>query len=133
MEQVILFDGICNLCNRAVNYIIRHDPRIKFRFATIQSKAGQKIFADYGEDAKNTNTFWLLQHGKLYSRSTAALKVARQLKGPVKWAFIFMLVPAGIRNVLYDWVAANRFRWFGKRESCMQPQKEIAERFYETL
>jgi hypothetical protein len=133
MDQVILFDGICNLCNRAINFVIRHDPGKKFHFATLQSEAGQKLLSQYKKDAKKADTFWLLQQGKLYSRSTAALRVACQLNGPVKWAVIFMLVPAGIRNVLYDWVAANRFRWFGKRESCMQPHKEIAERFIETL
>jgi predicted DCC family thiol-disulfide oxidoreductase YuxK len=89
--------------------------------------------AQYGVDTKEADTFWLLEKGKIYSKSTAALRVVRQLKGPVKLALIFMLIPTGIRNVIYDKVAANRFRWFGKRESCMQPKTEIAERFIEKL
>ena len=133
MDQVILFDGICNLCNRAVNYVIRHDPGKKFHFATLQSKSGQRILANYGIDSRQTNTFWLLQQGKLYSRSTAALRVARQLRGPVQLVWIFIVIPARIRNTVYDAVAAKRFQWFGKRDSCMRPSPEIADRFIETL
>lgn len=133
MNQVILFDGICNLCNSAINYVIRHDPDKKFHFATIQSEAGQKLLAAYGGDPKKMDTFWLLQQRKLYSRSTAALKVARQLKGPVKLIFVFVMIPVWIRNALYDWVAANRIHWFGRRESCRRPEKEIADRFIENL
>lgn len=132
MEQIILFDGICNLCNGSVNYVIRHDPEKKFSFATLQSAAGKKLLALHNLDPEKTNSFILIQEGKPYTRSAAALMVLRQLKGPGKWAYSFIRLPARWRDAVYDIIASHRYKWFGKREECLLPGPDVAERFIDS-
>ncbi len=128
-KPVILFDGICNLCNWSVQYVIRHDPGSKFQFATFQGKTGSELAAAHSLPAVEPNSFVLIQEGRVYNRSTAALKVVKQLKGPVKLLYGFIIVPKFIRDAVYRLFARNRYKWFGKKDSCMVPGISIANRF----
>ena len=128
-SPIILFDGICNLCNRSVQFIIKHDKEKVYRFAAFQSKAGQKLLQQYNLPLKQYSSFLLIENNKAYSQTTAALKVTKNLSGPVKLAVVFNIVPAGIRNIVYNFVARNRYQWFGKKESCMVPTQDLKARF----
>ena len=128
-SPIILFDGICNLCNRSVQFIIKHDKEKVYRFAAFQSKAGQKLLQQYNLPLKQSSSFLLIENNKAYSQSTAALKVAKNLSGLVKLAVVFNIVPAGIRNIVYNFVARNRYQWFGKKRSCMVPTQDLKARF----
>lgn len=128
-HPVILFDGVCNLCNGSVQYVIRHDKQGLFRFASLQSESGQKLLLQYQLPQSDFTSFVLLENNRAYTRSTAALKVARQLSGFVKLLYGFIIVPAFIRDGVYNFIAKNRYRWFGKQESCMIPTPALKERF----
>jgi predicted DCC family thiol-disulfide oxidoreductase YuxK len=128
-RPVILFDGICNLCNRAVQFVIKHDRKKIFLFAPLQSNEGQKLSQQYQLPTNNWNSFVLIENGKTYSSSTAVLKVARNLNGIFKLAYALMIIPKFIRDSIYKWVSNNRYKWFGKREACMIPTPELKARF----
>lgn len=128
-RPIILFDGICNLCNRLVQYIIKHDPGASFKFASLQGKPGQYLLKKYGLPPNRLNSFVLIQNNKAYTSSTAALKVAKQLKGAIKLLYGFIIVPPFIRNAVYRAIAENRYKWFGKRDECMIPTPSLKERF----
>lgn len=128
-HPVVLFDGVCNLCNRTVQYIIRHDPEGRFRFASLQSSAGRELQERYGFDPDAVNTIILVERERSYSRSDAALRIARRLKGPVRFGWIARFVPRLLRDAVYDWIGRNRYRWFGRREECMVPSADLRERF----
>ncbi len=128
-NPIILFDGICNLCNGAVQFIIKHDPEKKFLFTSLQSEAGQQLLKKYKLPSENFNSFLLLQDDAIFSKSTAALKVASQLKSAWKLLYIFIIVPKYIRDAVYSYIAANRYKWFGKKDNCMMPTPELQARF----
>ncbi len=128
-HSIILFDGVCNLCNRSVQYVIRHDAEKKFHFASLQSDAGQQLLKQYHLPADNFNSFVLIQDAKAYTRSTAALRVAKQLKGITKLLYGFIIVPRFLRDAIYNLIANNRYKWFGERESCMLPTPDLQSRF----
>jgi predicted DCC family thiol-disulfide oxidoreductase YuxK len=128
---VILFDGVCNLCNSAVQFVIRRDKKNHFRFSSLQSPFGQSLLKSSNFDATHLNTFVLLQDGKIFTKSSAALLVARQLSGGWSLLYLFIIVPRFIRNGIYDWIARNRYRWFGKKEACMVPTAELQGRLIE--
>ncbi len=128
-HPVILFDGVCNLCNNAVRFVIKRDPKSIFKFASLQSDFGKKIIAKYHLSEKPVSSFILVENDKLYFKSTAALKVIKKLNGVVRLLYVFIILPAVIRNVVYDFIAANRYKWFGKLNDCMVPEKEIMNRF----
>lgn len=128
-KPIILFDGICNLCNGSVLFVIKHDPDKKFLFASLQSEAGQKLLTQYQLPVQNFNSFTLVQDDKVYIKSTAALKVVRQLKGACSWLYIFIIVPKFIRDAVYSLIAKNRYKWFGKKDTCMIPTPALKERF----
>lgn len=128
-QPIILFDGICNLCDGAVQFIIKHDPDKIFLFASLQSEAGQNLLKQYHLPADNFNSFILVQDDKVYNKSTGALKVARQIKGAWSWLYIFMIIPKFIRDGVYNWIAQNRYKWFGKKDACMLPTPELKARF----
>ncbi|MDB5275240.1 MAG: hypothetical protein JWR61_195 [Ferruginibacter sp.] len=127
--SIILFDGVCNLCNGAVQFIIRHDPNGKFLFASLQSEAGQQLLRQHQLPADEFSSFILVQHNKIYTKSTAALYVARQIRGAWCCLYIFIIVPRFLRDAVYNWIAQNRYRWFGKKETCMIPTPELKARF----
>jgi predicted DCC family thiol-disulfide oxidoreductase YuxK len=128
-KPIILFDGICNLCNGAVQFVIKHDPAGIFVFASIQSNIGQKLLQTYQLPINNFNSFVLIQNNEAFTKSTAALKVSKQLKGAVKLLYGFIIVPAFIRNAVYNTIAKNRYKWFGKKEACMVPSPSLQSRF----
>ena len=129
MQQIILFDGICNLCSGAVGFVIRHDPAGKFKFAALQSESGKQLLEKYFSSGPKADSFILLKDGKPLVQSSAALEVIRQLTGPVKLLYAFIIVPAGLRNLIYDFVAGKRYKWFGKKEACLIPDPELMNRF----
>ncbi len=128
-SPIIIFDGVCNLCNGAVQFAIERDPTAIFRFASLQSDFGQSILAQNVGGTEGGGTIILLENGKVYDRSTAALRVARQLSGWIKYLYVFIIVPKFIRDFVYKIVAKNRYRWFGKQESCWLPTKALKARF----
>ena len=126
---VILFDGVCNLCNGSVQYVIRHDRHAIFKFASLQSDSGQQLLHKYHLPQSNFNSFVLIEDDKAYTRSTAALKVAAKLSGIVKLLYGFIIVPAFIRDAVYNFIARNRYKWFGKKDTCMIPTPALKSRF----
>lgn len=127
--QVILFDGVCNLCNGAVDFIIRHDREANFMFASLQSEVGQELLQQYGLPAHDYKSMVLLKEGRFYQRSTAALKIAEGLGGALRLLRLFLVVPAPFRDAVYNFVAHNRYRFFGKKETCRLPTPEERARF----
>jgi len=128
-QSIVLFDGVCNLCNRAVQFIIKRDKKKQFLFASLQGKAGNKLLQKFDLPANLFNSFILVEGDKVYTRSTAALRVAKKLSGGWKLLYGLMIVPGFIRNAVYNLIAKNRYKWFGKREECMIPTPELKERF----
>ena len=128
-NPIILFDGVCNFCNAAVNFTIKRDKQNKIRFAALQSDAGRQLVQQYGLPADDMRSFLFIENEKVYNRSTAALKVCRYLTGLWPLCYGLMIVPALIRNGVYDWIAKNRYKWFGERQECMIPTPEVRARF----
>lgn len=128
-EAIVLFDGVCNFCNTTVNTIIKYDKKAYIKFAPLQSVIGKELLAHHQIDLHKVDSVIFIQNGKAYLFSTAILRIARQLDGLFPLLYVFMLVPKFIRNPLYKWIAKNRYKWFGKKESCMIPTPEVKERF----
>ncbi len=126
--MIILFDGICNLCNGFVNFIIDRDSDAVFRFASLQSDFGQKIVSQNTALLKNTDSVILITNDGLLTKSDAAIEILSQLKG-FRWCRILKIFPLGLRNYFYDLIARNRYRWFGKRDSCRIPTPDLVSRF----
>jgi predicted DCC family thiol-disulfide oxidoreductase YuxK len=127
---VVLFDGVCNLCNGAVNFIIDRDPSARFRFAALQSSQAAALLAPLGRVPEvEPTSFILVEDGHVYERSTAALRVARRLPGAWKLFYAFVVVPRPVRDVVYRFIARNRYRWFGKADACRMPTPELRARF----
>lgn len=129
--KVILFDGVCNLCNSSVNWLIDRDKKNLFHFSSLQSAYGQKLVQDNGLTGNYMDTFVLNDDGKIYLRSEAALRVLRYLGGVYYLAGVFLIVPQFVRDGVYNWVAANRYKWFGKSETCRIPTPELKTKFME--
>lgn len=129
VDNIILFDGVCNLCNGAVQFIIKRDPAGRFKFAALQSEAGARILSQTDSSFLNLTSIVLMQHGSLLTKSDAALAIARGLNSGWPAFYVFKFIPVSVRNWIYDWIATNRYRWFGKRDSCMIPTPELKQRF----
>lgn len=129
-NPVILFDGVCNLCNSSVQFVINHDPKGMFRFAALQSEFGQQQLEKHNFDKEELLSVVLLINGKAYDRSRAALEIARRLNGLWPLLYIFIIVPPFIRNFIYNWISRNRYRWFGRKDECMIPTPELKARFF---
>ena len=128
-QPIILFDGVCNLCNGAVNFVIDRDRRQRFRFASLQSEVGEGLLAQYRLPPEYLRSLVLVENNRVYTRSTAALRIARHLDGIWPLCYVFMVLPPAIRDYLYNFVARNRYRWFGKSESCRYPTAAERQRF----
>lgn len=128
-KGLVLFDGVCQFCNSSVNFMIRKDNTDYFRFLPLQSELGQKIIRQFNLDPENLQTVILLENKRIYTRSTAALRIARKLKGGWKLFYGFVIVPAFIRDAVYNVVAKNRYKWWGKRDSCMVPTPDVKKKF----
>ena len=125
----MLFDGVCNLCNGAVNFLIDHDPNARLRFGALQSTAAAPLLERYGIAADDLESFVFIDEGRVHRRSEAALRVAWTLGGAWRLLYPLLLLPRPIRDAVYDWIAANRYRWFGKRDTCRIPTPELKSRF----
>ena len=130
-QDVLLFDGVCNLCNSSINLIIDHDPKGHFKFAALQSEFGQQKLKELGYDQESFDSLVLLSEGKVYKKSSAALRIARKLTGLYPLLYIFIIVPPFIRHGVYNIIAKNRYKWWGKRDSCRMPTPELRARFVE--
>ena len=128
-QPIVLFDGVCNLCDSAVQFIIRHDKKNTFLFASLQSETGQKLLAKFNLPLDELNSFILVDNDKAYTRSTGALMVLKKLKGLWPLLYGFIIVPKFIRDGVYNWVGRNRYKWYGKKDACMIPTPELKARF----
>jgi predicted DCC family thiol-disulfide oxidoreductase YuxK len=128
---VVLFDGVCNLCNRAVNFLIDRDPKGELRFAALQSRAAADLLRSMGHPvpAPEPDTILFVEGGRVYERSTAALRIARHLAGGWRLMAVFVLIPRPLRDIVYRWFAAHRYAWFGKAAVCRVATPELQARF----
>jgi predicted DCC family thiol-disulfide oxidoreductase YuxK len=131
VKKIILFDGVCNLCNRSVQFIIKRDKKKLFLFASLQGKTGRELLQKFNLPVNDINSFILLEGDSLFKRSSAALRIAKRLSGGWKLLYGFMIIPRFIRDAVYNLIAKNRYKWFGKKEGCMVPTAELKERFLE--
>lgn len=126
---IILFDGICNFCNGSVNFVIRRDKKSMVKYAALQSEAGQQLLKQFSLPTNEFNSFIFIEAGEVYTQSTGALKVCKYLNGLWPLLYGLIIVPRFIRDGVYNWVAKNRYKWFGKKDQCMIPGQDIRERF----
>lgn len=129
--QIILFDGVCNFCNSSINFVIDHDPEKHFKFAPLQSDLGQSILKQFNKNTNDFDSVILLKDNKLYQKSEAAVEIAKHLSGAWKYLAVFGILPTFLLNFFYDIIAKNRYRIFGKSDSCRMPTPELRERFYQ--
>lgn len=128
-HKIILFDGVCNLCNGTVMFVIKKDRKDIFRFASLQSETGESLTAKHGIDTAKVDSILLIDGGAVYVKSTAALRIARSLPGGYPLLYGFMIVPRFLREWIYEGIARKRYAWFGKKESCMVPTPELKSKF----
>ncbi|MFE3867841.1 thiol-disulfide oxidoreductase DCC family protein [Flavobacterium sp. LS2P90] len=131
-KKIILFDGVCNLCDAAVQFVIKHDKKDIFRFVALQSDLGQDILKHIGIDTKNIDSIILYQPGiAYYYKSEAVFEIAKGLGGIYNLGTIFSIFPTSLTNHIYDYIAKNRYKWYGKKDACLIPTEEIRSKFLE--
>jgi predicted DCC family thiol-disulfide oxidoreductase YuxK len=128
-NPIILFDGVCNLCNSTVQFVIKNDTKKIFRFASLQSSFGQNILQQHQLNTKELSSLVVLEKDFIYTKSTGALHIAQKLKFPFNLLYGLIIVPPFIRNAVYKFVAKNRYKWFGKTETCWVPTPELKTLF----
>lgn len=128
-HPVILFDGVCNLCNGFVQFVIGQDTALRFRFASLQSEAARQLLRDLPPLARGIDSVVLIEEGRYYQQSTAALRILRHLRGGWPLLYGFIVLPAFLRDWIYARIARNRYRWFGQRQACLLPTPELQGRF----
>jgi predicted DCC family thiol-disulfide oxidoreductase YuxK len=128
-HSIILFDGVCNLCNSAVQFVIKKDTRNQFLFASLQSEEGKKILRENDLSSDKLYSFILVENRKVYDRSTAALRVLKKFIGFWHFFYGFIIFPEFIRNAVYSFIARNRYKWFGRKNECMIPTAELKSKF----
>lgn len=131
-HPVIFFDGVCNLCNSSVNFIIDRDPKKTFRFSSLQSEYAKKNLLPNFGGQNQPDSIVLKRKGRIYIKSSAALRVAAKMPGLWPLLMIFWIIPKPLRDAIYDLVARNRYKWFGKKDACRIPSPELRERFLES-
>ena len=128
-QPIILFDGICNLCNRAVSFVIKRDKKSRIRFAALQTNSGKQLLEQYNLPTQSFNSLILIEKGIVYTQSTAVLKICKHLNGLWPLLYGLIILPKFSRNGIYRLIATNRYQWFGKQEKCMVPSAELSDRF----
>jgi predicted DCC family thiol-disulfide oxidoreductase YuxK len=129
-KKIVLFDGVCNLCESSIQFIIKHDKKDVFRFVAIQSELGQRIIKHIGINTKETDSIILYLPGiAYYYKAEAALKIAKDLNGIYSFLSLLTVFPNSISNRVYDYIAKNRYKWYGKKEQCMIPTPELKSKF----
>lgn len=131
INPILLFDGVCTLCNSLVGFVIRRDPKRMFRFASLQSDTGQRLLQQVKLPSSQLDTFVLIEGDRYYTKSTAALHLFKKLGWLWPLLYLLIIVPRPLRDMVYHWVARNRYKWFGKKDQCMIPTPEIQERFFD--
>jgi predicted DCC family thiol-disulfide oxidoreductase YuxK len=126
-KSIILFDGECNFCNASIQFVLNHEKNSELFFSSLQSNTGKEIQDYFG--IKNSESVILIENNKLFIKSTAALRITKYLKGGFPLLYIFIIIPTFIRNVIYDYIAKKRYKWFGKTDTCMVPNDQIKHRF----
>ena len=129
-DRLLLFDGICSLCNASVRFVLRHDPRERIHFAPLQSDLAKELLTRYEQDHQTLSSLVYLRKGRLFTRSRGALELARDLGFPWALTYLFVVVPGPLRDLVYDLAARNRYRWFGVKDACMLPPAGVADRFH---
>lgn len=129
MERIILFDGLCNLCNRSVQFIIKHDKLDIFKFTSLQSESGRLLLGKYNIKSKGIDSIVFIRDNRYYLKSTAVLYILKDLRGGWKFLFGFVVIPTILRDLFYDLIAKMRYKLFGKRDSCMMPDEKVKGRF----
>lgn len=128
-HSLIIFDGVCSLCEFSVQFIIKRDPQAKFTFVAAQSEKGKELQHQYGVDTLQDGTVILLKNNQVYVKSDAALEIAKELQGPWHLLQFLKIIPKPARDFVYSIIAKNRYRWFGKKNECLVPDKKTRERF----
>lgn len=128
-KPILLFDGHCNFCNSTVQFVAKHEKKSRLYFTSLQSSAGRELLEHYQIDPAKTDSLVFIENNKAYVKSAAALRITKYMKGFYPILTVFLIVPAFIRNAVYDYIARHRYKWFGRSESCMLPDKELARRF----
>lgn len=128
-KSVILFDGVCNLCNSSIDFILKRDYNNHFLVGALQEEPGKKILSRFQVDPEYLDSLILIESGKIYFRSTAALKIAKNLSGFWPFFYVFMAIPTRVRDGVYNWIGKNRYHWFGKKSTCRLPSPEEKEKF----
>lgn len=129
-KKLILFDGVCNLCNRSVQFVIKHDSKDIFMFTALQSETGKEVIKEFNIDTQKTDSILLYAPKKgIDDKSTAALKIAALLGFPQNLMTVFFIIPRFIRDWFYDYIAKNRYNWYGKKDACMAPTPELKSKF----
>jgi predicted DCC family thiol-disulfide oxidoreductase YuxK len=128
-HPVIVFDGVCNLCSRSVVFVIKRDPGRIFRFAALQTDAGRQLLLRYGLNPQSMTTLALIENGRIYHRSGAVLHITRNLRGIWPILYVLIIIPSFLRDPVYDWIARNRYKWFGKKDECFVPSEQDMNRF----
>tara|TARA_R110001583_G_scaffold135293_1_gene287056 strand:- start:195 stop:596 length:402 start_codon:yes stop_codon:yes gene_type:complete len=129
-KKIILFDGVCNLCNRSVQFVIKHDKKDEFRFATLQGEIGKQLVRERHIDTDTVDSIILIEPGiAYYTKSTAALKIGASFGGAWKLLNVLNLIPSSLSDIVYDFVARNRYKWYGKKDACMIPTPELKAKF----
>lgn len=128
-KSIVLFDGVCNLCNSSVNFIINHDKKGRFLFASLQSDAAKEILLQFPIKKTDFDTIVLIEQGKYYEKSTAIARICKRLDAPYKFLYFTVVIPQFIRDGLYNFFAKKRYKWYGKREECRIPTPELRNRF----
>lgn len=128
-NKIVLFDGVCHLCQWSIQFIISHDPQRDFYFASLQSEIGKELLKSNDLSEHDVSSVVLIENGRIYTGSTAALRIAKQLTFPWRLLYGFIIVPRFIREPIYNYIAKNRYRWFGKDDVCFMPTQEFKSRF----
>ncbi|WP_291966412.1 thiol-disulfide oxidoreductase DCC family protein [Maribacter sp.] len=129
-KKIILFDGICNLCNSSVQFAIKRDENDIFRYAALQSETGKRLLEERSIDTKKVDSIILIEPNiAYYTKSTAALEIGKNLRGLRTISSILLWLPESFRNIVYDFIAANRYKWYGKKEACMIPTEDLKRKF----
>jgi len=131
-KYLLLFDGVCNLCNGAVNFVIDRDKRQRIVFASLQSELGQQILKQHQLPAQDFKSMVLVRQNKVFLKSNAVLEIAKELSGAWKLLYVFKIVPRFLRDWIYEIISTNRYKWFGRKDQCRVPTADIKNRFVST-
>ncbi len=128
-KKIVLFDGVCNLCSNSVQFILKRDRKKQFLYGSLQGEFGQAMLKKYQLPATDFNSFMLIEGEKLYTKSSGALRMLKHLGGGWSLLYVFIIIPKFIRDGIYNWIAKNRYKWFGKKNECWLPRPEWKARF----